>query len=456
MKKIIAASAGLLLIGSMVSAASAEVTFTGDARERFLLQEKYNSNKNQEDYGYGRVRLLMNATAKGGAYANVRMIFGNNQAYSDLGTPPGTGLGTGSDAVAGGNGKNIMNYATDWAYMGIPLGPVTILAGRMPDTSDLWFRFDKRVDGVAAVYANKMTSVTLMADKILENNEWPTQSATTTQDSDINQYAAILKQKFSADWDMLAYLIYQDDQVHDANKIGGDGLKGTAKVTGPAGPVKLQAELSGAAKNLADYSNAGVAQNATSKYSENNMAPTWKNGALKYDNGYGGNVHAKMSFGPADATWVGGFTKNGFQADANYGFLMMGGGMGGATPDIPGVGSPITALSRIGQNPTNATLSSDTMFTGLIGDYQASKMIKLVGILAYADVKNYGGLLEVSGLVNFAVTDGAYINLGAGLLNKSLSKKLNDPMYNPVATATYVDDHKKMAYGAFTELGVKF
>ena len=44
MKKIIAASAGLLLVGSMVSAAHADVTFTGDARERFLMEGNYQTN----------------------------------------------------------------------------------------------------------------------------------------------------------------------------------------------------------------------------------------------------------------------------------------------------------------------------------------------------------------------------------------------------------------------------
>ena len=54
MKKIIAATAGLMLVGGMVTAASAEVTFTGDARERLVMQEKYGTNKTQEDYGYGK------------------------------------------------------------------------------------------------------------------------------------------------------------------------------------------------------------------------------------------------------------------------------------------------------------------------------------------------------------------------------------------------------------------
>jgi hypothetical protein len=506
MKKIIAATAGLMLVGGMVTAASAEVTFTGDARERLVMQEKYNSNKNQEDFGYGRVRLLINATTKGGAFANVRMIFGNNEAWSDLGTPPGTGLGTGSaqSTATRGNGENILNYATDWAYMGIPIGPVTVLAGRMPDFSDIWFRFDKRVDGVAATWANKMTSVTFMADKIYESSQYPTQTASFSNDPDVNQFALILKQKFAADWDLLGYVVYQDAQengpiagatggaavVPSGTNVDGSGFKGTVKVTGPAGPVKLLAELSAIQSDLAMWSNptgAGItngtrfgsaAINPTTKYSEQNIAPIYHNGKIDFENGYGGIFHAKMDFGPAAGTFVTGFTHGGFQADANYGFLMIGGGMGGVNPDLPGVGSPITAISRIGQNPVNASFSSNTWFAGLIGDYQVNKMIKLVGILADANVSDYGNLVEVSGLANFAITDGAYINVGGGLLFKSLTSKLNT-LNGDAATYTastgvssaavltpstalygpgqsFKSTHDDMAFGVFTELGIKF
>ena len=75
MKKIIAASAGLLLAGSMVSAASAAVTFTGDARERLTLQRDYDFNDKTNDFNAGRVRLVVNADTKGGATASVRMRF---------------------------------------------------------------------------------------------------------------------------------------------------------------------------------------------------------------------------------------------------------------------------------------------------------------------------------------------------------------------------------------------
>ena len=309
-------------------------------------------------------------------------------------------------------------------------------------------------------------------------------------DPDVNQYALILKQKFAADWNMLGYLVYQDAQKNGPlggpgvvaynQHVDGSGWKGTVKGDGPVGPVKLMAEFSAAQKNLSMWSNAAgtfgtagytlpAAVNAADKWTEQDMAPMYKNGRIKFADGYGGIFHAKMDFGPAAGTFVTGFTKDGFQADGNYGFLMMGGAMGGVNPDLPGVGSPITALARIGQNPLSANYSSDTFFAGLIGDYQINKMIKLVGILADANVSDFGNMVELSGLVNFAVTDGAYINVGGGLLFKSLDRKLDTYAGNvtnisnyskgvaaPASVSTFRSTHDDTAYGVFTELGIKF
>jgi|GEM_PF-682262 len=470
MKKIIAASAGLLLVGSMVSAAHADVTFTGDARERFIMEENYSRNNpgSQTDYDYGRVRMGIDATTKGGAFMSARLIITYNDYASGTSAPISPG-GTTLSGTAGQNGMtNNSSPLTDFAYIGIPIGPVTITAGRMPDFSSVWFRYDKRLDGVAATYANKVTSVSFMFDKIADSvfDGYPTVSTSpytaTTQDEDINQWALIAKQKFVADWSAMFYGIYQDDQRATGSwssagkdKTGftpdGSGFQGTIHAEGPAGPVKLMGEFSMAQKNLAMPDTTWYASD---------IAPTYKNGSVQYQDAYGGVAHAKMNFGPADGTFVIGFTRDGFQSDGNYGFLMMGGAMGGANPDLPNVGSPITAVNRIGANPASSGYAANTFFTGLIGDYAIDKTYKLVGILADADITGYGNVVEISGLVNIKVTDGAYINLGAGLLTKSLDNSLNYASNNPalegVNTPNWVSTHNATDYAVFSELGIKF
>jgi hypothetical protein len=424
MKKIIAASAGLLLAGSMVSAASAAVTFTGDARERLTLQRDYDFNDKTNDFNAGRVRLVVNADTKGGATASVRMRFADG-VYDGTNQTGKAGDGSGTD------------YYTDWAYLGIPIGPVTINAGLMPeiDADMMFFRYDKRFDRIAATYKAAKTSVTFEYSKQKEYTDPTTAASTsvaydpatdtvlvgykaahigtdTTDDNDINEYGVMLKQGFAADWSVTAVGLYLEDQVPETAKdIDNSGFLGFVNAHGSAGPVKVGVDFAWKDKNVQGTEDAG----------------------------WGATLNGKMSFGPADVTLIVGQTKDGYTADFNYGFLMIGGAMGGASSDIPVVGSPIQLNGPTQQGAIG--YYGDTFFAGVIGDYKISNMIKLVGIVAYADIKDYAKLTEVSGLVRFDVTDGAYIDLGAGCLIPSMDAD-NAP--------------DETAVGAFTELGVKF
>ena len=135
-----------------------------------------------------------------------------------------------------------------------------------------------------------------------------------TDDNDINEYGVILKQGFAADWSVTAIGLYQEDQVPEtATNIDNSGFLGFVNAHGSAGPVKVGVDFA---------------------YVDKNVQGT-------EDSGWGGTINGKMSFGPADVTLIVGQTKDGYMADSNYGFLMIGGAMAGASPDIPVVGSPI-------------------------------------------------------------------------------------------------------------------
>ena len=81
MKKVIAAAAGLMLVGTMVSSASAAVTFSGDARVRAYYQTDYDFGRetdgvreNEKEQSWSsRVRVVVRAESKGGAYARARI-----------------------------------------------------------------------------------------------------------------------------------------------------------------------------------------------------------------------------------------------------------------------------------------------------------------------------------------------------------------------------------------------
>ncbi len=514
MKKTIAISVGLLLIGS-VGVASAEVIFTGDARERMVLSRSgnlglgdYTSN---DDHNAGRVRFAFLANTPGGAYVTARVRLSDGRFD-----------GVAMDGRT--NQSGFQGIYTDYAYLGIPMGPVTLNAGVMPDLSSLFFRFDKRYDRVMVTYANKMTSASLFFDKFYDQNAGTNTASSSSMystskgtlkngDEDVNEYGVIVKQKFAADWNALGYFLYQDNQRDKltfptgatnpyratadtkAFKPSGSGFAGTIDVNGPVGPVKMAGDVAYVSKNLmGDGPNAFSGDNGNT--ANFNLTPNMSGGTnllaagnggssinangnqygsmviskhgqkAEYADGYGFNWSGKMTFGPASGTLVLGYVGGGYETDYNFGFIMIGGAMGGVNGSLPTVGSPISAISRIGQAGPNVKLNSaakvggvvnpsdfaaNTFYTGIIGDYQINKMIKLVGIVGYANAADCYSALELSGLVNFAITDSSYINVGAGVLGVSVNKTT---LTNLGVAAK--DQDTQSPVGAFTEFGVKF
>ena len=58
MKKVIAAAAGLMLVGTMVGSASADVSFGGDARARAYYQQDYDFGSSSVDEETGAVTVF--------------------------------------------------------------------------------------------------------------------------------------------------------------------------------------------------------------------------------------------------------------------------------------------------------------------------------------------------------------------------------------------------------------
>ncbi len=412
MKQVIAVAAGVLLVGSMVSSAFAEViftskfaevTFSGDARERLVWNQNTNFDKDTKDVNYGRLRIKIDGTTKGGAYFKTRLLLAQGHYNS-------AGAGESTDGVH-----------TDYAYIGIPAGPVTIEAGRTPDNASLWFLYDKRFDRISATYANKTTKVVVLYDKRQEYVDTPAYDLDRTTDQDINGWGVIIDQKIG-DWD--AFLLGYSEE----NQISGEknGEMGTFRVMGPAGPVSLLAEVSFKSEVINDVNGPNVLD-ANGKGTKS---------------GYGGIVHAKMTFGQSSATLIGGFTKNGFEADVNYGFQMIGGAMAGSGSYLAhygsvGSGLTVPAVSQIGKG-------GDWIFGGAVTEYKVSKMITLIGTVAYAHVKDYANFTEVSGQARFDVVEGAYITLSGGALTPS---SIKDNVVIP---------NDKTAYGVELELGIYF
>jgi len=248
MKKLIVAAAGLMLVGAMVSNASAEagMSFKGDARARGLYRDNYYfgeltdaaGNKLDDDKSQwqSRIRVIFQGESKGGAYANARVRFADS---SWDGTQKTRALGEGS------------NIYTDWAYVGTPMGPLAVEAGLLPWNLTKWSQWDQRVDGLNVKYVNDMTTVMAFYQKMDEFDNSATDpvyrngkqigTMDLVDDDDMDRYGVYVNQKFDGGWGVVgAVMMMNDDQGKDASDR--DGVAALAEVTGTIGNVAVLAD----------------------------------------------------------------------------------------------------------------------------------------------------------------------------------------------------------------------
>ncbi|MBT8361039.1 MAG: hypothetical protein HKP41_07770 [Desulfobacterales bacterium] len=382
MKKLIAAAAGLMLVGTMVGSAAAAVTFGGDARVRWYYEENGNGLDQKDEKFSSRVRVKVNADAKGGAYARARIRMADSTWD---GTRQTRNRGAGS------------NSYVDYAYIGVPMGPVTFEGGLMPVNLTKFTLWDARADQFILKWANDMTNLEFWFQKNLEVESRPADPTFNdlADDNDINTYFLKWDQKFAGDWMTTVGLAYRQDET----PADVEGAQFTVHFSGPAGPVALAGELAYVESDLlgAGASTAGGAVTAA-------------------DDAWGGYLQGGMNFGATSATISGGFTQDGYLADDDFGYIMI----GGASSITPAVASQIGLYGDWG------------WIAGDIG-FKVSEQLSLRGVLAYADISDYGDLFEVSGSVKYAISDGASFTWDIGYLNNNADADVGDE--NPFGTA---------------------
>ncbi len=375
MKKVIAVAAGLMVTGALVTTASAAVSFSGDARIRGYYEKNYDfgltrsndltglsERRNKtEAKANSRFRVKVNADAKGGSYVRSRIVIGNGTH----------GAGSKTDVT------------TDYMYVGVPMGPITVEGGRMPANLTQWFLWDDRFDMIIGKWANEMTGVQFWYRKVLETPNPPNNN----DNNDITGYYGLLTQKFAGDWGLTVAGAYIDNDLTDSiDEDAGSGFTGTIGVNGPAGPVKLAAEFSYIDEDLTLF---------------------------QTDAGYGGYLEGGMDFGATSVSIKGGWTQDGFAADDDFGFIMLGGA------------SSITP-STVAQFGRFDGFQADTTFIGATVGFKASEALTLTGILAYADYDDFGDAFEVSGRARYGISDGAAIQWDIGYLAFSGDNLLDD------------------------------
>jgi hypothetical protein len=393
MKKVIAAAAGLFLVGSAVSAAAA-VTLSGDARARWYYEKYQDGNlgrdnaKKTDEHWSGRVRVKIDADTKGGAYIRTRIRMADAR------------WGTGNTRTNKAN-----SIYTDWAYIGMPIGPVTFEGGSMPVNITKWTVWDARADQALVKYGFDATELMLIWQKRFESD--PGQGADYDgDDNDIQNIWGVWKQGFR-DWNFTGAFVYTEDslstnladyppgtpEVPEIAARDFSGWGGTINAAGPIGPVAIVGEVSVVEDSI--------------------------NGAVPDENGWGGYLQASMDFGAASATLNGGWTSDGYVADDDFGFIMIG-GASAITPEVS---------AQVGQN-------GDTWWIGGIGGYQVSEKLSLKGTLVYANFSTVnkpdytfgidGSAWEIAGEISYAVSDNSSIDVVGGYLGLSVDDFENE------------------------------
>ena len=381
MKKLIVAAAGLMLVGAMVSNASAEagMSFKGDARARGLYRDNYyfgeltdaTGKKLDDDKSQwqSRVRVIFQGESKGGAYANARVRFADSTWDGSQKT---RALGEGS------------NIYTDWAYVGTPMGPLAVEAGLMPWNITRWAMWDQRVDGLNVKYANDMTTVMAFYQKLDEFDETdiapvylngvPVGTMDLVNNDNMDRYGVYLNQKFDGGWGLVGAVLYQNDDQSAGER---DGVTVIGEVTGAIGNIAVQAD--------------GAWQEADV--------------LLTPDDPWGVYAQAVIPVGAVSLLAGAGATVDGFVVDGDYqAFIMLSDDSSIAT----GYG-----VGRFG----------DTNFAVLSPSMKVSEQLTLTGVVGYADIDGSGAFaqvdsaLEISGRAAYAVTDGATLSAEAGYLD---------------------------------------
>jgi hypothetical protein len=216
-------------------------------------------------------------------------------------------------------------------------------------------------------------------------------------DNDFMEYGFVASLKLMTGWTVKAYGRYDDDQREWDN----------------APPPAADAEA--AAPKYVDHTDKSGFTGDLLLTNDGAACPIGFTAELAYtaadlqgteDDGIGSYVmlHKKMTdrFTPAI---LAGMTKDGYRADNDFGFVMVG-------------GDTSSQVMRVGDG-------GDLIFGAFVANYAASSRLTLTGNLLYADFDNdeagaFDNAIEVSGVASYALSDTASLTYKAGYLTPSV------------------------------------
>jgi hypothetical protein len=463
MKKVLVASAALMLAGGMyVEAASAAaavtpgVVITGDARARIASKsDTYDFNDaagvSSQVNMDSRVRLNFKGTSAGGAYAFARLRI-MEQLMGDMDND--------TAAAASSTGLHNNNLWADQAFFGIPftdaftaeVGKYRSTYGPMGTTYNFFYDDVNLAGARGIIKVGDNIVINPFAEWMDEaqNTQFPEIGGTygdTNFDHDSMRFGAHVKAKVNKDWTVGGMLGYQNDKrdeyagtsAYSATTItANEGVFASLYLTGKSGAFGFTGEIGFTEAELNGFNTWSEDWNYTNA-SMSSTTGSITAGAISQDligsadNGFGGYFFPNYQIDKLNLGLNLGFTVDGFVPDRAFGFVMLGG-----TDN-----SWITA-QQIG-------VGGDWLWAGLVANYAISDALKLTGNIVYADIDAWSaagdgpgwtnsaaqvaGRLdsawELSAVLQYTIVKGANVFFSAGYLAPSfeLSTKADDPAY---------------------------
>lgn len=374
----------LVLMGSSSSASN--ITFTGDARARVIVRDETlfgNEPGGLVDTYDSRVRLVVNAKAPGGAYARARLRFESKW-----------GAQLGDD-------ESVRTW-TDIAYLGIPIGPAFLVAGAMKNDVTRFFEWDQAADQVYLQW--EMFDTQWRASyRMIDEGQEAFFEINRLEDNDHYVYGLIGSKHFN-DWLYgQANFFYANDQRDTT--VTGDFIE---PANGPFGSVFFQGVL----RDI-EFETEVAYKAGNVRQSRNETGEVINLDNVNRGDGWGWYAEGTYSFDSFDLTLNTGMAVSGYEADNDFGWILIGNSNN----------EPISVISKVGAN-------GDWFWIGTSADWQVHERLRAIGhiVWVYVDavtfdddsILQYRRLFEVSADLAWVITEGASLTWKLGLLRPDL------------------------------------
>lgn len=395
----------------MAETASCEVTITGDGRVRYVVKNNYlfgNFDGEIQDSWDSRVRIVVEARSRGGAFAKVRIR--SNVNWGDT-----------------ANGDYSVTPETDFAYIGVPIGPAKVEAGLMKSNVTRFLEWDQDQDQLTIgwdMFGSQWTGVYRVGDE----SEFSNSDVDRLNDNDRIVYGAIVKKEFSNAYWGQANLFYADDQ-RDENTTGeyipaASGFFWSLFLHGEHRKFTYETELA--------FKSSDVRQSRDEDGFVINRAN------IDLGDGWGWYFAGVYELGSFTPSLNIGVTRDGYEADNDFGWIMVGNSNN----------EPIAVVAQLGENGDWYWVAPSLLYT-------MTEKLEVRGNLVWVSVDamesdddtrlHYKNLYEVSVDLLYTITDSAGLTWKAGLLK-------------PEVEGSYYGEEvsEDIAFGTYCRLQVHF